>query len=443
MKKIHGRPHAACLVTLAFILVSRVPAAGEEITLDRALELATGKSLRVWEAQSEIEARRAALARQQTYLYPTVRVTGNYSYYRRPGDPLAAFGPAFPVEGDSTTFGVGLSQPLYTGGALQERSRLAARAVEMAGVAREQVLLDLEYRVSRAYIEALRAGQAVVVSAELVENRVRHLADVTVRVREGFLPPVEQLRAEVELADSRNRLLAAENAARAAHAALNRLLERPADRPLELVDLPPGPPPARLEFYLAEARDSRPETSLARLDTAQAQAEVRLARSGYFPEVSLNLAREYLQDDAFRSRWRDQDRLTVMFSWDVWNRGRVSRQVEQGRRRVEQSRLAATRLERDILLEVSNAYLEMVTARSRVEAVEKAVVQAREVLRLQRLRFAEGLATSTEVMDAELALAQAEHNYHHARYDVLTAEAALRRSAGLRREAALPAAAAS
>ena len=78
-----------------------------------------------------------------------------------------------------------------------------------------------------------------------------------------------------------------------------------------------------------------------------------------------------------------------------------------------------------VRLEVQDAWLTLGTARSRVAATEKAVEQAQENLRLERLRYSEGVGTSTEVLDAVSLLTTAEQNRLDARYDVTDARALL------------------
>lgn len=422
------KPALFFLAALLFFPAAASSADGA-LTLEAALREARGKNLLILQAEEEVMARRFALAEEKTYFYPTVSVSGGYSYYRRQGDPLGAF---MPVEGDSSRVSFSLRQPLYTGGALQARTVAAEKGLEAAETGLEELYLDLELHVARAYVSALRADRLLAVAGELVQNRRRHLADVTAMVREGALPPFEQLRSEVELADSENAMMEAENNRRSAYSNLNRLLERPLEGEPGLVDILSDAIPEiePLSFFEKKALEHRPEIALSRIATEQARTEEKLARSALYPEVSLTLGREYTQDDAFRSSWRDSDSLAIVFSSDIWNRGRFRKRLEQAGRRVEQRLLREEQTGRDIMLEVRKAHLELLSARGRIGAVAKAIEQAQEVLRVQRIRFSEGMSTSTEVMDAEFALARAQTNYYGARYDFFLAEAALRRSTG-------------
>jgi outer membrane protein TolC len=78
-----------------------------------------------------------------------------------------------------------------------------------------------------------------------------------------------------------------------------------------------------------------------------------------------------------------------------------------------------------VRLEVREASLALGTARARVDVAGAAVGQARENLRLQRLRYDEGVGTATEVLDAVSLLGTAEQNELNAKCDVNDALARL------------------
>ena len=78
-----------------------------------------------------------------------------------------------------------------------------------------------------------------------------------------------------------------------------------------------------------------------------------------------------------------------------------------------------------VQLEVQEGFLSLQTARSRVSVTERAVEQAKENLRLQQLRYGEGVGTATEVLDAVSLATTAEQNFLNARYDVTEARARL------------------
>lgn len=77
----------------------------------------------------------------------------------------------------------------------------------------------------------------------------------------------------------------------------------------------------------------------------------------------------------------------------------------------------------DIKLEVEKYMLDLKTARERISVTKDAVGQAEENLRIDRVRYSEGVGTATEVLDAVALLTIAETNLYRSVYDFKRAEA--------------------
>jgi outer membrane protein TolC len=88
------------------------------------------------------------------------------------------------------------------------------------------------------------------------------------------------------------------------------------------------------------------------------------------------------------------------------------------------------RLIDEIKLEVEKYILDLKTARERITVTRDAVGQAEENLRINRVRYGEGVGTATEVLDAVTLLTIAETNLYKSLYDFRRAEAGLIYSIG-------------
>jgi outer membrane protein TolC len=67
--------------------------------------------------------------------------------------------------------------------------------------------------------------------------------------------------------------------------------------------------------------------------------------------------------------------------------------------------------------------LDLKTARERISVTKDVVGQAEENLRIDRVRYSEGVGTATEVLDAVALLTIAETNLYRSVYDFKRAEA--------------------
>ena len=405
-------------------------AGAEILTLEKAIEEARSKSLTLKQSEEMVRGAEAVAAEQRTYLLPSFNLSGVYSY--RNGQMLGSPVPSPDVETDINTVALSVTQPIFTGGLLLGQYQAAKLGVDLARTYYDRADLDLVLNVKNAYISVLRLEKAAGVARELVDNRKRHLAEVEKRVKAGVLPKVEQLKAEVELAHSDDGLISTDNGLKIARSALNRLLERSLDEETALLDLTPGnrAKDENLDNYYLKAQDGRPELGAAEIQVSQAEKNRSIARSGYFPQISLQVVHEEFQNDAFDSDWLNDEQVFLTFSCDIWNWGRIKNRVRSSESQVNRARLVSADLKRVVSLEVKNAYLSVVSAQNRIETARKAVSQSEEVLRMQSIRFKEGMATSTEVLDADFALAQAKTDHYNAVYDYFSAEAVLKRAIG-------------
>jgi outer membrane protein TolC len=77
-------------------------------------------------------------------------------------------------------------------------------------------------------------------------------------------------------------------------------------------------------------------------------------------------------------------------------------------------------------------------ARERIDLARPAVVQAAEDLRLVRVRYGNGNATPTDVVDAEAALTRSQQRLYSATYSYLAALARLAYAVGQHQDAFAP-----
>ena len=90
-----------------------------------------------------------------------------------------------------------------------------------------------------------------------------------------------------------------------------------------------------------------------------------------------------------------------------------------------------------ISLQVNLAYRGVVAARERIDLSRTAVVQATENLRLLEVRYRNGNATPTDIVDSEAALTRSQQRYFSATYTYLAGLARLDYALGQQQGASL------
>ncbi|GFO57155.1 hypothetical protein GMSM_41620 [Geomonas sp. Red276] len=193
-------------------------------------------------------SRDVAIAREQETVtgstrLPRVDVQAGYTAQQEP--QAAKFGAlmAETQDADFATFNLGIYQTLYDFGRTKARegaARVATDAARQSYAAGEQ---DLFLQVVRAYYGILEAGKFVTAAKDELASMISHQQTAKAMYEEGVVTRNDLLQAEVRVANSRQRVLAAENAVENGWLLLNYLTGAPAAYRGELVEetvqLPP------------------------------------------------------------------------------------------------------------------------------------------------------------------------------------------------------------
>jgi outer membrane protein TolC len=253
------------------------------------------------------------------------------------------------------------------------------------------------------------------------------------------LPQFNVLRAEVELANARPRLIRAQNAYRIAKNNLANLLgfdvppEHTDDIPLTLEGQLEAKP-LQMEFpqALAKAFEQRTELEALRKSQEQRHEDIITARAGYKPSL-----RVYAGYDAHNSLLsqdigdvRNGWITGVQLNWDIFDGMRTQGRIKQAGALYERAGIDLEDAGRRIELEVRTAFSSFRETDEVMKSQEKVVEQATEALRLANARNRAGTSTQLDVLSAQTALTEARTTQIQALHDYEAARARLERSIG-------------
>jgi len=407
----------------------------EVFTLSESIDMALDKN---WTLKAKEEGIRQATAvknQARSEFLPTLNTTYGYTHNR---DIVMTFGGIqFPRSKNTYQWTTGLSVPVFTGFASISSYELAKLGIDQSKVEVDLEKLDLALRVKQAYFNILIADKAVEVAEKDVASRKSN-ADVARNFYEvGMIPVNDLLQAEVEWADAQQTLVKVQNGARQARSAFNVVLAREVNAPVEVEDiLDYKPEIGKFENYLKQALEQRPEIKAIEIAILQADQQIRLAKSGYFPTVSLS-AQYTKQGDTYDVGGsffhKPNDFMAgATLSWTLsewgWGRTRYSaREKESLKKELMETQRA---IEDSINLELKTALLDLETSEKNIPTTRKAVEQGEENLRVSEERYKAQVTTITEVLDAQTRLSQARVNYFMAFYDHNLAKARLLRAIG-------------
>jgi outer membrane protein len=405
------------------------------LMLKESIGIALEKSPTIQSAQSAI--RGAEYQRRAAFSDFLPQVNTQYSYTRLDLPPLSTINGTRVFVGtkDNYNWSTSVTQPVFTGGAIINSYLLAKLGVDTAKVQFVLTKLDLALQVKQAYYGVLTTEKGVEVAQQAVTQLESHYTVAKAFFDVGITAKNDLLAAEVQLAQTRQNLVTAEQNLEIARAVFNTLLRRDINEPVRLGEpLAYTPMTVNMNALYEEALRERPEIKLSDLGIQSAKKEVGIAASKLLPQVSIVYTYERLGDDPTvdGSRFQRMHDWSVMgvAEWTVWDWGKAWWGVGEQKAKVFQAQCALEQVKDAVKLDVQSTALTVTAARKNIQVAETAVSQAEEDFRINEERFKGQVATTTDVLDSLTRLTQARTNYYTAMSDYNVAKARLLRAIG-------------
>jgi OMF family outer membrane factor len=413
----------------------------QPISLAQALELARRNNRDLQVSLLELERNRAALREAQAALLPTLNVstdvTRSQSASSQLQDELSGRNGLLSNQDQPSTSFSGqaqLSYNIYTSGRVQASVRAAEEQVRFNELAVETRSETIRLNVATDYYNLQQADEQVRIAQSAVQNSEASLRDAEALERAGVGTRFDVLRSQVNLANAQQDLTNARSQQAISRRQLATRISLPqainisAADPVQLAGL--WNP--TLEQSIVLAFQNRPELQqqLAQRNISEQQRRQALGELG--PQVSLVASYDLLDQFNDNASITDGYSFGVRASLNLFDGGAARARAEQSRVNIAIAETQFAEQRNQIRFQVEQAFSTQQSSLENVQTANTALEQAREALRLARLRFQAGVGTQTDVINSENDLTRAEGNRVTAILDYNRALAQLQRSVTLR-----------
>jgi outer membrane protein len=415
------------LIGILFLSVSGIVFASDTLTLNlnKSIEIALENNLGYKISQSSVELKEAQIEEAEGAKKINVKLKGGYIRMNEAPDSESI------MEGDFSylfssgqgipQIAVSISKVLYSGGKFET-------FIEQAEADQSITLNDLEkkaqeviYQVTQAYYGVLQAEGLKKVSEQAVTQINSHLETSQALLAEGIIAPIDLNRIKSQLSNLKYNLIRAENGYELAIYNLNSVMGIDLETIVQLQNNLSYEP---CEITLSEAIESstqyRPEINNVEQQRIIMEGMVDIAKSNKKPQVVVNL-------ESGLSGWQ----VAVMGEVPIFDGGINDAKIRQAEINLSQVDQSEKQVEQLIEFEVRSAYLKMKEAEKLIKVTEHGIEDSMESFRIAQVKYNEGIATNTEVIDAQSALIEAETNHLNALYDYNTNYAALIKAMGI------------
>jgi outer membrane protein TolC len=433
-------------IAFTALLVTSSAAAQEAPVLRLSLEEARARAVvashRLAEARARSSGAEAAVAVRALADTPVLAASGGYTRTNHV-TPFFVPGPGglprviYPDVPNNYFTRLTLQWPIYSGGrsdALEQAARSEALASASDVAAAEA---DLRLEVARAFWAVVTARATVGVLDQALARTRAHVSVTQERLNQGLIPPNEVAAAEAQ--ESRQRMLAIEaaNQRAIAEAELGRLVgveARGSIEPVAVLDATPSEDPSASDTVAAEALALRHERRALELRIESTDFQRRAALAASRPSVGITGGIDYARPNPRifprTDEWQESWEAGVAIGWSLWDGGRARAEAAQAAAASDAARQRLAEFDSIVTLEVRQRLLEISSGRAAVAAAEDAIRAATEARRVVDERYRAGVAIQIEVLDADVALLQAELDRTRTLAQLRFAEARLARAIG-------------
>ena len=420
------------LVLTVLLMSADAAAAQERVTLEEAIARGLQQSARLAELQAREAAAGAVEQGRGAARLPVVAALAGYTRTNHveefsivaPGIPPRVIYPDVP---DNLRARIDLQWPIYTAGRLDALEHAARAERGAAAEDIETARADLRLEITRAFWALVTARESEQVLDRSVKNLDVHLSDLRARLDQGLIPPNDVLTAEAQRARRHGLLIEASNTRAIAEADLRRLIGGEGA-------LAPVEPAASGPTATEPGGRVRPERRALDQRLTAARARERAVQAQFKPQVSFAAGYDYARPNPRifprAGRWDDSWDVSVNGSWTLWDGGRRAAERAEATALARAIEARTADFDRSAAFEVEARRLDLDSARALIAAADAGIRAAEEARRVVDERYRAGVVTSTDVLDAELALLQAQLDRTRAVAAARLAEARLTRGLG-------------
>ncbi|MGC4100604.1 TolC family protein [Ferruginibacter sp.] len=413
------------LIVLTASLLSLQPLLAQttkSLTLKEAIDLSLANNKQLKLNEAKILEATAGIKEAEEKRLPDAGISGAYLYL-----PVQ---PHINLKSDSSSGGGGpkvsqaiygmatVSLPIYNGGKLKygiESAKYLQQALKLdADNDRDAVIIN----TINACINLFKAREAIALVKENLEQSQQRVKDFSNLEKNGLLARNDLMKAELQSSNIELTLLDAQSNYRLASANMDIMIGLP-----EETDLIPDRSGLALPEsvktvaeYEQEALQNRNDVAAAAIRKKSAELSIKTIKADYYPSISLTGGYVAADIPKFLTITNAVN-IGVGVKYNISSLWKTKTKLQVAEAKVKQVQASQDLLSDNIRMQINQAYQTYFVSRKKIEVLEKSVEQATENYRITKNKYDNSLATTTELLDADVALLQSKLSVTNAKAD--------------------------
>ncbi len=415
----YRRTMIRCKFIFALFLLPILAQSGHALTWKQCLDEATKNNPSYAAAIEAVKGAEASLKGSRSAYYPQVSAGANVS---RSGSDTATGN----TESDSRSADLSVQQTIFSGFKDQAVVDQARIAWEVSRIELWLARAEVEFELRQAYLQALYANEQIHQAESIAKRREDNARLVALNYKGGVEHKGSNMRSQAQASQARFEV---EQAKRALQTALQRLAAAIGWSEMAEVSLSgelSASPPEKANHLLDLVRKT-PEYAIAEANVGAARVGLRVAKSGWYPDVSASASLSKSGEHNFNDEgWR----AGLGLSWPIFTGGETRYGIWAARSSLAQAEYNLKNTQDQILSSMQNDLNQYFDAYGNMKVQTEFLAAAETRAEIARTQYAQGLISYEDWDLIENDLIQNQKSMLSAKLDVATAEATWRRVTG-------------
>lgn len=330
----------------------------------------------------------------------------------------------------STGVALSASMSVYEGGAISNTIKKNALALDQANLQVEEMKNSITLSIVQAYLNVLYANESAEYYKSVVETSQKQVDRITSLFNAGSAVRTDLVKMQAQLASDSYSLTVAQNTLISTTTTLKQLLEIPVldtfsvAFPEVQVDNIWLSMPSKVEA-LNVALETRLEIKSSRIDSSLAVLDLKIAKAGYLPSLSLSASYQSSYSSGttggFGSQLSDNQaqRVGLTLSIPIFSRNANKAAVQQSKIGIEQAKLSYMQVEKTLLQDVENVYQDALASICRYKSAVTQLESASESYKLSQNQFNLGMINTVELLDVKTTELNAQKELIQSKYSAV------------------------
>ncbi len=334
-------------------------------------------------------------------------------------------------QSETTALSATVSYNLFNGFkdlANKNASKYLSKSSKYSLIATKQ---DIVLSVKSAYINYLNAQNSLKTYNSAYALFKEQYEDSKNRYDQGLIAKNDLLQVQVNMSNAKQNVVQAKGNLKVASYELSNILGGVdlSNETIESLD----EKSLNIKTYDESKLEKRSEIQALVMALKSYKQQKKASKSNFYPSIDVSASHNKYYDTFSLKQYDaipnvdNQNVANVTASWNLYSGGYDSAQVQNAKIDYKNAANQLEKTKLDIKLQYENAKTNLEVAIDNLETSKLSLLQSKENYEIVKNRFDEGLATTTDLTDANYLLTQAQQGYNKAYFDKYLAIASLDR----------------